>query len=163
MIVIVEMVLLALVIGTVTAVLGTGRVTIPLVASTTVVWCWIPLLQLLTGLLFIRGTRLPLSQALARYFQTGRYWSCWLLLFAGAVLLAPQPFTVLNLLKATALIPLLLTARALVEAGMDICGDTRPAARRRVVMHQALTYAVFLVYFGWAVALGPRIASLVRA
>jgi|SRR5688572_22100775 len=158
-----QMALTAVVIGTATAVLGTGRVTVPLIAGTTFIWIWIPLVQLLTGLLFVRDARVPLVEALTRYFETGRYWSCWLLLFTVVLLLGPRPFAIFDCAVATAVIPVLLTTRALMRVARDVCGATDRSARRRVLLHQAITHTVLVCYFGWAVALGPRIVALVRS
>lgn len=158
-----QIILSALVVGTVTAVLGTGRITLSLLISTTLIWSWIPIVQVMTGLLFIRGARMARRAALARYFQTGRYWSAWTLSFALVLLLVPNPFAFLTYLILTAVFPAVLTAHALVAAAMDICGDSPDRARRRMLLHQGVTYAILVSYFGWAVALWPRIAALVRA
>lgn len=163
MIVIGQMLLAALVLGTAAAVLGTGRVTIPLVASTTLIWIWIPVVQLLTGLLLVRGARLPPSEALTRYFETGRYWSGWLLLFTVVLLLAPRPFAIIDWALATALIPAVLTTRALTRTVREVCGVSERSARRRALVHQAITHTILVLYFGWAVALWPRLAVLVRS
>ena len=157
-----QMALTALVIGTATAVLGAGRVTIPLIASTMLIWIWIPIVQLFTGLYFVRGARGPRSDALVRYFDTGRYWLGWLLLFTVVILLAPRPFAILHYAVATAIVPAALTRRALVWVGKT-CGMPERTARRRALMHQAITYTIVLLYFGWAVALWPRLAALVRS
>ncbi len=143
--------------------LGTGRVTVPLIAGTTFIWIWIPLVQLLTGLLFVRGSRVPTSEALARYFETGRFWSCWLLLLTAAVLFGPRPFAILDWAAATAIIPVVLTTRALTRTAREVCGASERSARRRALVHQAITHTILVLYFGWAVALGPRIAALVRS
>ena len=157
------MALTALVIGTATAVLGTGRVTVPLIAGTTLIWMWIPLVQLATGLFFVRGARVPTSDALARYFETGRYWSCWLLLFTAVLLFGPRPFATLDWAAATAIIPVVLTTRALTRTGCEVFGASDRDARRRALVHQGITHAILVVYFGWAVALWPRLAALVRS
>ena len=143
--------------------LGAGRVTVPLIAGTTLIWIWIPLVQLLTGLLFVRGARVPTAEALARYFETGRYWSCWLLLFTAVLLLAPRPFAILDWAAATALIPVVLTTRALRKTAREVCGASERSARRRALVHQAITHTILVLYFGWAVALWPRLAALVRS
>ena len=155
--------LTALVIATVTAVLGTGRVTVALVAGTALTWLWVPIVQLLTGLVFVRRARVSTSAALTAYFHTGLLWSCWLLLFALVILLVPRPFAILDYAIATALIPAALTARALARVAREICGLNPHQARIRVFMHQAVTYAILVLYFAWAVALWPRLAPLVRS
>ena len=157
-----HMALNALVIGTVAAVLGTGRVTIPLVASTTVMWSWVPVVQLLTGYLFVG--RVPRrGEALTEYFETGVYWAVWLLLFALVILVAPQPFAIVSYALATAFVPVFLTARALTRLRRHRCGERASVARRRVFLHQAVTHTIVVGYFAWAVALWPRLLALFGA
>lgn len=155
-----QMVLTALVIGTATAVLGTGRVTIPLILSTTFVWSWVPIVQLLTGLLIVRGAA-DRASALASYFSTGRYWSLWILTFTAAMLLTPAVWSVFFYAVATCIVPILLTSRSLIAWRQQDFGDTRAAARRRVLMHQAITHAVLVLYVAWAIALWPRLMPVV--
>lgn len=155
-----EMLLTALVLGTATAVHGTGRVTIPLIVSTTVVWSWVPIVQLLTGLLVVRGAA-DRSSALASYFSTGRYWSLWILTFTAVLLLTPAVWSVFFYAVATSIIPILLTARSLIAWRQQVFGDTRAAAKRRVLTHQAITHAVLLLYVAWAIALWPRLMPVV--
>ena len=154
--------LTALVVGTVSAVLGTGRVTLPLILSTTLMWSWVPVVQLLTGYLFIG--RVPRrSEALAQYFETGKYWLVWMLVFAAAVLLAPRPFAILFYVVATSVVPLVLTARALARVRRQRFGERASVAWRRVLVHQAVTHGIVVGYFAWAVALWPRLIALFGA
>ena len=157
-----QMALTALVVGTVAAVLGTGRVTVPLLVSTTVMWSWVPVVQLLTGLVFVG--RVPRrGEAVKEYFETGSYWTVWLLTFAAVVLLAPKPFAILFYAVATALVPAVLTARALARLRRLRFGDRPSAAWRRTLLHQAVTHGVVIGYFAWAVALWPRLRALFGA
>jgi hypothetical protein len=153
-----HMALTALAIGTVAAVLGTGRVSVPLVASTTVMWSWVPVVQLLTGYFFVG--RVPRrGEALIHYFETGVYWATWLLLFALAVVLAPHPFAILDYALATAVVPVVLTARALTRLRRQRFGERASVAWRHVLVHQAVTHAIVVGYFAWAVALWPRVLA----
>lgn len=155
-----QMILTALVLGTATAVLGTGRVTIPLIVSTTAVWSWVPIVQLLTGLMLVRGAA-DRSSALASYFSTGRYWSLWILTFAAVMLLTPAVWSVFFSAIATCIVPILLTARSLIAWRQQVFGDTRAAAKRRVLLHQAITHTVIVLYVAWAIALWPRLMPVV--
>ena len=156
------MALTALVIGTAAAVLGTGRVTVPLVLSTTVMWSWVPVVQLLTGWWMVAGRGSRRGEALSEYFATSRYWSVWLLGFTLCVLLAPRPFELLLWALATAVVPAALTARALVTLRQQYFSDSRSSAWRRVAIHQGITHGVIVLYFAWAVALWPRLIAMVR-
>ena len=156
------MALTALVIGTVAAVLGTGRVTVPLIVSTTLMWSWVPVVQLVTGYLFIG--RVPRrGEALADYFDTGRYWAIWMLALAALALLAPNPFSLLIYAAATAVVPMVLTARALARLRRQRFGEYGPVVWRRVLAHQVATHAILVAYFAWAVALWPRILAMFGA
>jgi hypothetical protein len=152
-----QLTLIALVIGTATAVAATGRVTISLVVSTTIVWSFVPLLQLLTGwLLLVRDLPRDRGSALAEYVRTHRYWSLWMLAVAAVLLLAPSPGLVTFPLVATALAPMFLTSRALVGL-RRAWGNPPREAIGRVVAHQAMTLGLMSAYVVWATALLPRI------
>jgi hypothetical protein len=155
------MALTALVIGTAAGVLGTGRVTIPLVLSTTWVWSWVPVVQLMTGLLVAGGRGATRRVALARYFATGRYWSTWILCIAVILLLLPDPQLWMwrDYLLLTFLLPATLTARSLRRMRRELFGDSPAAARWRVAAHQLITYSIVVLYIAWAVALWPRLAT----
>lgn len=152
------MVLTALVLGTAAAVAGTGRVTLSLVVSTTICWSFVPILQLLTGVLLVAPGRGDRRRALASYFETGRYWSAWVLALAAALLMAPDPGPLAIYLLMTAVVPLLLTARALVTVRREVFGDSRTTALRIVVAHQGLSIVLILGYAAWASALWARLA-----
>jgi hypothetical protein len=156
-----SMSLMALVMGTAAAVLGTGRVTVPLLASTTLVWSFVPVVQLLTGLVFVRRSNRPTAEALAAYFSTGTPWSVWILTVTGAALLWPDLWSRLLWLLPTTLIPIVLTSRALWRLRWLELGDSSGSALRRVVLHQSLTQAIIVAYIAWAVALWPRIVAVV--
>lgn len=145
------MMITAVVLGTVTAVMGTGRVTLSLVASGTVMWAFVPTLQLLTGLLLIgaSGTHAP---SLRGYFETGRPWLLWLLALGLVFLVAPDPGPYFLPLIATIVVPFVLTARAL----------RRIAPRRAVLLHQAVTVGLLLGYIGWAIGGWARVVGLLR-
>ena len=161
------MLLTAVVMGAAAAVLGTGRVTVPLILSTTLVWSWLPVVQLLTGMVvvgtpldFTRG-KSPRNGALTRYFATGRYWSGWILCIAVILLLLPDPrlWVWVDYLLLTFLIPATLTARALTRLRRELFGDAPSAARRRVLLHQVITFSIIVLYISWAVAMWARLSA----
>lgn len=155
------MALTALVMGTAAAVLGTGRVTVPLVLSTTLVWSWVPVVQLLTGLVLVQGRGPARRVALTHYFATGRYWLIWVLCIAVILLLLPDPhlWVWLDYLLLTFLLPATLTARALRRMRRELFGDSPAAARWSVAAHQVITYSIVVLYIAWAVALWPRLTT----
>ena len=157
-----HMLLTALVIGTAAAVLGTGRVTVPLILSATFVWSWVPVVQLITGMIVVHaGSQERRRGAWVQYFATGRYWSIWILCIAVILLLLPDPrlWVWVDYLLLTFLLPATLTARSLRRMRRELFGDSPPAARWRVAAHQAVTYSIVALYIAWAVAVWPRLAS----
>ena len=160
MILVARMALVALVIGTSVSVAATERVTFSLVAGGFIGWAFVPVLQLLTGLLLVQGRPGKRIFQLERYFATHWPWSLWILVFNGAVLLLPTRVTGLWL-TATAVVPMLWTMWLLGEfCRQDLALDPRHA-RRRVLLHQAVTYLLVFGYVSLAVALWPRIVGLV--
>lgn len=153
------MALVALIMGTATTAAATGRVTMGLVAGGALGWSFVPLLQLLTGLLLIRGLRAGRLRQLERYFALHWPWSLWILAYHTALLLLPTR-SLGTWLALTAVVPIAITARLLVRfAQTHVTGDRR-AAIRRVVLHQAVTYGIFLAYVAVAVALWTRVLKV---
>ena len=154
-----RMALVALVIGTSVTVAATERLTLSMVISGSLGWAFVPLLQLLTGLLLVRGVPGGRMRQLERYFATHWPWSIWIIAFNAAILLLPGHLTGLWL-TATAVVPLLWTVWLLMEfCRQDLALDS-PIARRRVLLHQAVTYGLVVGYVSVAVALWPRLSGL---
>jgi hypothetical protein len=153
-----RMALVALVIGSATAIAATERVTFALVLAGASGWAFVPLLQALTGLLLLRGSRGPRLPSLERYFALHWPWSLWIIAFSGAVLLLPPRLTGVSLV-ATAVVPLLWTVWLLLDYCRADLGFDRRTARRRVALHQAVTYGLVVGYVSLAVALWPRVVG----
>lgn len=152
-----RMALVALVIGTSLSVSATGRIDLWLVLSTSLGWGFVPALQLLTGLILVRGLG-GKEPALAAYFDTHTPWSLWIVgVHALFLLVAPARDEALWT-ALTAVIPAILTVRLLLGLCERDLGMARHVARRRVAAHQAATYGLVFVYVALAVALWPRIA-----
>ena len=154
-----RMALIATVVGTATAVAATGRITLSLVLSGALMWSAVPVVQLLTGLLLVRGAPTRTSDALELYLRTHRAWSIWLLLCAAALILVPQPISIGLYAAATFIIPGALTVRMLVAFCRWELGFSRTAAMRRVLLHQVVTSLVLLSYGNYAGALIERISG----
>ena len=151
----------ALTLGTATAVMATGRITISLVLSGMLVWSFVPVFQVVTGLFFVHGARTPRGVALARYFAPGWYWWAWYLVVGVIVLIVPAAGGSLDYFLCTIPIPAALTARALVALRRELHGENAFTALRHVAVHQAVTYLALAAYIGWTVALWARLAPLV--
>jgi hypothetical protein len=151
----------ALMLGTATAVMATGRITLSLVLSGMLVWSFVPVFQVLTGLVLVRGSRTPRAVALARYFAPGWYWWIWYLILSAILLIVPHAGRFLYALLCTFPIPAALTVRSLVALRRELHGDNAFTALRHVAVHQGVTYLSLAVYIGWTVALWARLAPLV--
>jgi hypothetical protein len=157
-----RMILVALIIGTCLTASATERVTMSLVLAGAIGWSFVPVLQLLTGLLLIRGaggdSRLRL---LDRYFATGWPWSLWILAVHAMFLLWPSSRRLGQAtLAAAALIPILWTIKLLVTYCQQELQLEPHRARIRVGQHQAVTYGLFFAYVFFAVSLWPRVVGL---
>lgn len=155
------MALVALVIGTSVAAAATGRVTIPLVLTSTLAWAFVPVIQLLTGLVLVRGAAAGgRVRALERYFGTHRAWSLWILAVHAVFLVWPASRGFVLPLVATGILPAALTVRALGRVCREGLGMSAGAARRAVIVHQTMTLGLVVAYAVWASAYVPRLAGL---
>jgi len=154
------MALIALVIGTSFTVAATERVTLSLVLAGAIGWSFVPVMQLLTGLLLVRGSGRPRLDMLERYFGTHWPWSLWILSVHATLLIAPVARTFGLWLVLTAAVPVIWTVRLLVAFCRDDLGLDGRQGRRKVVLHQGATCLLFLVYVSFAVALWPRIIGI---
>jgi hypothetical protein len=136
----------------------TGIITPSLWLGSGLCWAFVPALQALTGLVFLRRGRLSLPAFLDALFQTHRPWTLWYLAVAGVVLVWPRVPPLL--FESTALIPLALTIRLLVRLSVDVLGVDRSTAIRRIVAHQAATVA--LIASTQLPSLVPRVIALVQ-
>ena len=154
------MTLISLVLGTSLTVAATERVTISLVLAGTLGWSFVPMLQLLTGLLLIRGGRPGHVAALEPYFDTHWPWSLWILTSSAVLLMIPTTRAFGVWAALTAAVPLIWTIRLLIGCCRDVLHLSNRQARRRVALHQIVTYAITLAYVNAAVALWPRVVGL---
>ena len=90
-----RMALIALLIGTSLSAAATERVDIWLVLSATLAWSFVPVLQLLTGLVLVQGTALDWRRALEAYFATHWPWSLWIVGVHAAFVAIPVTFLAL--------------------------------------------------------------------
>ena len=154
------MLLVAAAIGTSVTMTATEHVDVWLVISGTAGWSFVPFLQLGTGLVLVRGAPIPLTNALDRYFATGWPWSLWILTAHAALLMIPWLRGYAFVLLLTVVVPIWLTSRLLIDVCRRDLGMPHRAATRRVIGHQALTYALVVVYVQLSVALWPRIVGV---
>jgi hypothetical protein len=154
------MALVAIVIGTSVTVSATERVGASLILSGAVGWSFVPALQLLTGLLLVRGGPGGRVELLARYFRLHKPWSLWILAAHTILLLVPISRHHQQWMTISLAVPVLWTLWLLLRFCREELRLDAPRALRRVVVHQSATYALAFVYVFVAVALWPRILGL---
>lgn len=139
---------------------ATERVTASLVLSGAIGWSFVPVLQLLTGLLLVRRPKRDRLELLARYFGTHWPWSLWILAAQATLLLVPITRHFGQWITITATVPMLWTVFLLLR----FCREELQLERRecwwRVAIHQSTTYAIALAYVSVAVSLRPRVVGL---
>lgn len=150
------MTLVSLVIGVSLAAASTERVEIRLILSTSLAWSFVPLLQLLTGLVLTRGITARVA-ALDAYFGTHAPWSLWILGVHALFVVAGPARDAALWLALTGVLPAVWTARALLAFCRCRLGLSSREARRRVALHQVLSYGLVLLYVDFAVRLGARL------
>jgi hypothetical protein len=150
----------ALVLGAATAMSGTGRVTPSLLFSTTACWSFVVVIQAAIALTLVAGPArrtVGLTRAIDLYFAGHAPWSLWML---AAAAWSPSPIgrPVWPLLAA-AFVPLVLTSRILAAYFREVLEMDPRDAFARAAAQQAMTWATFVVIFGGAVALTPRVLA----
>lgn len=152
-----RMALLSVILGVSFSAAATERVDAGLVVSTSLAWSFVPVVQLLTGLVLTRGSAKRFT-ALDAYFATHRPWSLWILGIHALFLLAGPARSAALWLALTAVVPAVWTARLLVTMCRDRLGLSARESRRRVAIHEVLSCGLILLYVWFAAALGARLA-----
>ena len=151
--------LATVVIGVSLAIAATRHVTPMLVFGTTLAWAFVVILQIAIALLLIGGPSrrtVGRSRALDLFFASHAPWSLWLL--AVVALPAPlgRPVTPLLLL---AVVPLVMTIRAIAAFFREVLQYGSRRAALHTALHQAITWGTFVLLYGSAVALQPRLVE----
>lgn len=151
--------LAAVVIGTSMAIAATRRVTPALVLDTTLAWAFVVVLQIAIALVLIAGPSrrtVGVSRGLDLFFASHAPWSLWLLGVAALPAPLGRPVTPLLLL---AVVPIVMTNRAIAAFFREVLGYGSRRAVAHTAIHQAITWTVFVVLYGSAVALHPRLVE----
>jgi len=148
----------ALVLGVATAMSGTGHVTPALLLSTTACWSIVVVIQAAIALTLVAAPArrtVGLARALDLYFAGHAPWSLWMLAAAAWSPTALGRPTMPLLLAAG--VPLVMTARILPAYFREVLEMDPRHAFARAAAQQAITWVTFVVLFGTAVALPPRV------
>jgi hypothetical protein len=150
--------LVAAVLGASTAIAATGRVTPSLLLSMTICWSFVVVLQVAVALSLIarpaqRTVGLP--RALDLFFASHAPWSLWML---AAAAWAPSPIgRPMWPVLAAALVPIALTPLMIAAFFREVLEMDPRHAVARTAAHQAITWTLFLLLFGTAVQIWPRV------
>jgi len=147
------------VLGVSIAIAATGHVTPALVLRTTLSWCFIVVFQVVLALALIAGPArrtVGVARALDLFFASHAPWSLWML----AASLTPMPLgKPLSPLLALAIVPIVLTPPMIAAFFREVLQLDPLRAIGRTAIHQAITWTVFLLSAGVAVAISPRIVQ----
>jgi hypothetical protein len=153
----------AAVLGASIALPATGRITPALFLSTALGWSVVVALQIAIALSLIavpsrRTVGWP--RALDLFFASHAPWSLW---FLAAAAWGLSPFADWSRpLLLLALAPIVLTPRMIAAFFREVLELDPRHAIGRTVAHQAITWTVFLLLAGSAVALWPRIVGWIE-
>lgn len=155
--------LVAVVLGTSLAIASTGTVGLGLVASTTLAWSFVVLIQLLAALAIV-GTAprrtIPTGRAVHEFFGLHVPWSSWLLGWAVWAWTISPLERHSGWVLWTALVPAVWTALLIYRYCRDVLAEPHRRAIARACAHQAIVWGAFLVIGGSAVGLWPRVLQV---
>lgn len=151
--------LVAAVLGASIALSATGRITPALFLSTALVWSVVIALQVAIALSLIAAPSqrtVGWPRALDLFFASHAPWSIWFLAAAAWGMSPLGGWSTPLLLLALA--PIVLTPRMIAAFFREVLELDPRHAIGRTVAHQVITWTLFLLLAGSAVALWPRIA-----
>jgi hypothetical protein len=144
--------LYALLVGTCVAIAATGQASVGLVATTTVAWSWVVILQWVIAVLM---TRVPAarrnvseSRAFELWFAGHVPWTLWMLLLAPAI--RAYPTLPVEDILLSMLAPVAWTATIGAAFGRVVSGRSAIAAWLLAVVHQLAIVGLVLSYVAWA-------------
>jgi hypothetical protein len=151
----------ALVIGAAVAMIGTDGVTLPLVASTTLMWSIAPAVQLGAAavlVISVSARTVSVARGVDLLFMGHAPWSLWLLGVAAMTLLSGASAKSVPML-VSAVLPAALTARVILAFCRVVLQLDRRSALRRTIAHQAFIWIVVLFYVSVTMQLWPRLVA----
>ena len=146
-----------LVLGVSAAIGATSHVTPALLLSTTLCWIFVVALQAAIALVLIAGPArrtVGLARALDLYFAGHAPWSLWMLAVAAWGPPLGRPFTPIAIAAA---VPLVLTPRILSAFFREVLEMDPRYAVALTVVQQVMTWVTFVILFGTAVQIVPRV------
>jgi hypothetical protein len=135
--------LVALVVGTAVPIMAVQRVTLGLLAASTLSFCFTVVIQLVVGAAVIASAtsrRTTVPQAIDLWFAGHLPYSVWLLTVAAAF--AAMPAASLDLLIVLAAVPAAWTGVIVAAFCRQVLGTSRRGARLRATAHFLVTWAI---------------------
>ena len=151
-------ILIAALLGIVTSIAATGRITLSLALSGLVCWSFVPLLQMATAAALVASVRerpVSLTRGIELLFAGHGPWSLWLVAIAALQLISPAQ----SIALASAVVPAVFTARILSAFGREVLALSPQAARARMFAHQAATTILIVTYVQLTTQLSSRISG----
>jgi hypothetical protein len=152
----------AAILGIVTVILATDRVSWSLALSGIACWSFVAMAQLVTASLLFAPS--PGSAGWRRSFELfflgHAAWSLWLLAAAVILFALPQDVRRQDVVTLTAPVPMAWTATIVFAFCRRVLHLGARQAALKTAIHQSVTYLLILLYVSWAVQLWPRILSL---
>jgi hypothetical protein len=144
--------LYALLVGTCVAIAATGQATLGLVATTTVAWSWVVLLQWAIAVLMTHAPavrrNVSKSRAFELWFAGHVPWTLWMLLLAPAI--RAYPTLPVEDILLSMLVPIAWTATIGAAFGRVVSRRSAIAAWLLAVVHQLAIVGLVLSYVAWS-------------
>ena len=144
--------LYALLVGISVAIAATGRISFLLLASTTISWAWVVVVQLLLAFLMMwpSGQHGQLSRArLVELWFTGHVpWTLWMLFSAPAI--RALPWLPVETILLTMLVPIAWTMVIAAAFNRAVAHRSLTQSWLRAVVQQLLVITLVLSYVAWS-------------
>jgi hypothetical protein len=147
------------VLGASLTIMGTGHISGGSFLPTLAWWVWLPIGQVLIALTVIRGAAaraIGMARALDLFFMGHAPWSLWLLATAAWTAFTSPTRSLILPVPLLGIVPLVWTQVILFAYCREILRLDARAARRRVLLHQGITWGLVVSTWGTAVQLWPR-------
>jgi hypothetical protein len=154
--------LVALVLGATLAIAATHRVEAAMVASVTLYWSVVPIVQWIAAYLIIRTSAarmVSIPRAIDLCFVAAGPWSCWLIAFGAWAAFEPPIARPMAPILWAALIPIAWTPILIFAFCRAVLRNSQAAALWRTLAHQALVWVPAALTIAQAVQLWPRLLA----
>lgn len=156
-------IVVAVSVGTAASISSTGHVSVGQVLSLTACWMFVVAIQVVAALAVIPADSrraLGTPRTIDLFFSGHAAWTLWLLACAGWAMAVPADLRDVRWMQASIAIPTIWNAVIVFAFFRAALNLPRRAAAWRTIAHQAITLGSFLVIFGSAIAIWPRLIGM---